>query len=379
MAYGPLLLGHAPPILKSAIIEQLQKGTTYGTPHQLEVEYAKKLIECVPCADGVLVCNSGTEATMQGIRIMRAYTGKDKIAKFEGAYHGWHDYASWSVYMDPEKIGPVEQPNAYPESAGIPSNVKDNVLVLPFHDRAFDLIEEHAAELAGVMIEPVFGNWMVPTGAEYLKKLREVTQRLGIPLMFDEVITGFRMALGGGQEYYEVLPDLATYGKIVGGGLPVGAVGCTNEMLTAVTAEVSISVSGTFSGNPTTLAAGNAMLGYLMENQQVYDEMAAKGDRLRDGFNDWSRAKGYPATMTGLGSMFQLHMKEPPITKIRDLLGQHQDALNDLQYYLRLNGIFIPWCHLAFFSTAHTDEDIEQILEAHKISVEATLSAHGIK
>ena len=166
---------------------------------------------------------------MQGIRVMRAFTGRDKVAKFEGAYHGWHDYASWSINVYPDAMGPAERPNPVVESAGIPKVIKDTILVLPYEESAFDLIEEHASELAGVMIEPVFGTGTIPTSKGFLQKLREVTKRIGVPLLFDEVITGFRLALGGAQEYYGVIPDLATYGKIIGGGLPVGAVVITME------------------------------------------------------------------------------------------------------------------------------------------------------
>lgn len=316
---------------------------------------------------------------MQGARIMRAFTGRKVIAKFEGGYHGWHDYALWSVGGDPDQMGPIERPNPVPGSAGIPDEVKDTILLLPFHEAAFDLIEENAEVLAGVMIEPVMGNGAFPVGKEYLQRLRDLTQRLGIPLMFDEVKTGFRLALGGAQEYYGVVPDLATYGKIIGGGLPAGAVGCSKEMMEAVTQyEFSISVAGTFSGNPMTLAAGYAMLGYLMENRQIYDELERKGARLRDGYNEFAQVKGLPTSMTGTGSFFQTHMKEPPVKSQRDLIDQHSDALYDMQLYLRLNGVHVAWFHDAFLSAAHSDEDIEQVLRAHQDSAAAALSLHGL-
>jgi glutamate-1-semialdehyde 2,1-aminomutase len=214
---------------------------------------------------------------------------------------------------------------------------------------------------------------------EFLQELRDVTKRVGVPLMFDEVITGFRMALGGAQEYYGILPDIATYGKIIGGGLPIGAVGCSVEYMDKVlSAELSMSVAGTFSGNPLTLAAGHALLGYLMDNRHIYDELIEKGDRLRNGFNDFARSKGLPATMTGVASLFQTHLKEPPIENPRDTLDQHYDSLGDLQLYLRLNGVFIPWLHLAFLSAAHSMEDVEEVLRVHQISVESSLKAYGV-
>ena len=379
MSYGVLLLGHCPPVVEEAIKEQLGRGTTFGTPHPLEVKFVEQLVKSIPCAERALLCNSGTEATMQAIRVMRAYTGKEKVAKFEGAYHGWHDYVSWSINCYPDDMGPPERPNPIPESAGIPEAIKDTILMLPYNDSAFDLIEEHASELAGVMIEPVLGTGTIPATKEYLEKLREVTDRTGVMLMFDEVITGFRLNLGGAQEFYGVIPDLATYGKIIGGGLPAGAVVCSKEVMENVLkAEMSLAVAGTFSGNPLTLAAGTAMLKHLRGNPQIYDELTRKGDRLRNGFNEYAQSKGLPAFMTGVGSMFQIHLKDSPITRPRDLIGQLSEPLSDLQLYLRLNGVFIPWLHLAFISDAHSDEDIEEVLRVHQISVEACLSAHNV-
>lgn len=378
-SYGVHLLGHLPQPVMEAVARQSWRGTTYGTPHPLEIAFAKRFIECVPCADRMLLCNSGTEATMQGVRIMRAFTGRDKIGKFEGGYHGWHDYAMWNVNLDPADMGPVDRPNAVPSSAGMPGAVKDTMLILPFDEAALDLIEQHASELAGIMIEPVVGTGAIPLSKAFLQGLREVTQRHGILLMFDEVKTGFRLALGGAQEFYGVIPDLATYGKILGGGMPIGAVGCTKEIMDAVTRyEFSISVAGTFSGNPITLAAGHAMMGYLMENRQVYDELATKGGRLRDGFNAYAQAQGLPACLTGVGSFFQSHLRPLPVNSPRDMVGQPAEAIFDLQLYLRYNGVFVPWFHDAFISAAHSKEDVEEVLQAHQVSVEAALALHGL-
>jgi glutamate-1-semialdehyde 2,1-aminomutase len=379
IAYGVLFLGHRPPVVIEAIERQLKQGIVYGTPHSLEIEFAESLIECIPCAERVLVCNSGTEATMQAARVMRAYTGKTRIAKFEGAYHGWHDYVSWSVYIHPDEMGPTEQPNPTPESAGIPEQIKDTILMLPFNDNAFKMIEEHAYELAGVMIEPVFGTGTIPVSKEFLLKLREVTKRTGVLLLFDEVITGFRLALGGVQEYYGIKPDLATYGKVIGGGLPIGAVAVSREMMkTVLSGDLGLTIAGTFSGNPLTLAAGNAVLKYMKENRQIYPDMEKKGNRLRNGFNEYAKEKGWPAFMTGVGSMFQIHLANSAITEPRDMLNRLETPLADLQLYLRLNGVFIPWIHLAFISAAHSDADVDEVLRVHKVSVEACLSAYGV-
>lgn len=378
-AYGVLLLGHRPPVVTKAIIDAEQRGGLYGTPHPMELAYTERFIQCVPCAERVLLCNSGTEATMQAARIVRAFTGRKKLAKFEGGYHGWHDYVMWNLNLDPDKMGPVERPNLVAGSAGIPEEIEDTVFMLPLDDAAFDLIEENADELAGVIIEPVLGVGAFPVGKEFLEKLREVTKKHGIQLIFDEVKTGFRMALGGAQEYWDVTPDLATYGKIAGGWVANGAIGCSAEIMDVVTSgDFSITIAGTFSGNPITLAAGHAMMGYLMENPQIYTELEEKGNYLRNGFNEYMAAKDLPACMTGIASFFETHMKKPPVKNARDLLDQHYDALYDMQLYLRLNGVHIAWLHDAFISAAHSQEDMEHVLQAHIFSAEAALKLHGL-
>ncbi len=303
-------------------------------------------------------------------RLMRAATNKPMIAKFEGCYHGWHDYAQWSVALDPDNMGPAERPQMTPGCAGIPDGARDTVLLLPFNDNAFRMIEEHAHELAGVAIEPVLGGGMLTVDKTFLQKLREVTQKAGVLLHFDEVITGFRLALGGCQELTGVLPDVATYGKIIGGGLPIGAIGCSKEMVAiAQKTDDGFSAAGTFSGNPLTLTTGAATLKYLQENRQLYGDMMAKGEFLRSGFNEWTASKGYPFCMTGIGSMFQIHAKADLPVVPRDLPGQDEEALGELQLHFRLNNVLVPWMHLAFFSAAHSQEDIEEMLRAFKASV----------
>jgi glutamate-1-semialdehyde aminotransferase len=238
------------------------------------------------------------------------------------------------------------------------------------------LIEEHAHELAGVAIEPVLGGGMLTVDKGFIQKLREVTQKAGVLLHFDEVITGFRLALGGCQELTGVLPDVATYGKIIGGGLPIGAVVCSKEMVAvAQKTDDGFSVAGTFSGNPLTLTTGAATLKYLQENSDIYDDMMAKGESLRSGFNDWCASKGYPFCMTGIGSMFQIHAKADLPVLARDLPGQDEEALAELQLHFRFNNVLLPWMHLAFFSAAHTQEDLEEMLRAFKASVEGVMNS----
>jgi glutamate-1-semialdehyde 2,1-aminomutase len=374
MCYGVLLLGHRPQPIIEALHTQLERATHYGSPHPEEVIFGEKFVKCVPGADRVLLCNSGTEATMQSVRIMRAYTGKAKIAKFEGCYHGWHDYATWSVNIGEGEMGPAERPIPAASTAGLPKFVEENMLILPFDESAFDLIEEHASELAGVMIEPVVGGGTFPVDKDFLQKLRQVTEQADVLLMYDEVITGFRLGLGGAQEYFGVLPDLAAFGKSVGGGMPIGAVGVRREILEkTLELDPPLSIAGTFSGNAMTLAAGNAFLDYVMNNPQIYSELAEKGDLLRESFNDYALAKQYPATMTSIGSMWQVHIAPPPMEKPRDQLKTDQNALIEFTLRLRLEGVFVPdMLHLVFTSTAHTDNNIEEILRALKASLDGT-------
>ena len=376
MSFGVHVLGHGPAAVLKALHEQAELGMSYGVPHTREVEFTKRLIECVPCAELAMVCNTGTESTLLAWRLMRAAGKKPKIAKFEGCYHGWHDYAQWSVFVDPKTMGPEDRPHMSPGSAGIPDGAKSTVLVLPFNENAFRLIEEHAHELAGVAIEPVLGGGMLTVDKAFLQKLRQVTQKVGVLLHFDEVITGFRLALGGCQELTGVLPDVATYGKIIGGGLPIGAVACSKEMVAiAQKTDDGFSAAGTFSGNPLTLSTGAAMLKYLQENRGIYDDMMAKGEFLRNGFNEWTASKGYPFCMTGIGSMFQIHAKADLPLVPRDLLGQDADALGELQLHFRLNNILLPWMHLAFFSAAHNQADLEEMLRAFRASVEGVMQS----
>lgn len=376
MSFGVHVLGHGPEAVLQALHTQCELGMSYGTPHTREVEFTKRLIDCVPCAELAMVCNSGTESTMLAWRLMRAASSKPKIAKFEGCYHGWHDYAQWSVYADPENMGPADRPNMVAGSAGIPDGARDTVLMLPFNENAFRMIEEHADELAGVAIEPVLGGGMLTVDKAFLQKLREVTQKTGVLLHFDEVITGFRLALGGCQELTGVLPDLATYGKIIGGGLPVGAVACSKEMVAvAQKTDDGFSAAGTFSGNPMTLATGAAVIKYLQENDHIYADMMDKGEFLRNGFNDWAASKGYPFCMTGIGSLFQIHARAELPVFPRDLVDEDEKILQELQLHFRLNNILIPWMHLAFFSAVHTQDHIEEMLRAFKASVEATMKS----
>jgi glutamate-1-semialdehyde-2,1-aminomutase len=273
MAYGPLILGHSHPVVVDAIQTACTNGLVYCIAHEPEVQMAELMVDAVACAERVMFCNSGTEATLHAMRIARARTGKDKIAKFEGGYHGVHDYALVSgVVATP--TGPVDDPTSVPDNPGIPQGTVDQVLTLTYDNPAsIEKIRQHKDELAAVIIEPVPSSYLVDMRG-FLETLREVTAECGILLIFDEVISGFRLGYGGGQEYFGVTPDMATYGKVIGGGLPVGAVaGTVDAMQPLITTgdplvdlQEKLLTVGTFSGNPRTMTVGRKVLEYLRDN-----------------------------------------------------------------------------------------------------------------
>jgi len=274
-------------------------------------------------------------------------------------------------------MGPVERPNAVPMQSGMPKSAEENIVVLPFgHDAAIQIIEEQADELAVVMLEPAMGPGTIAFDPVFLQKLREVTQRCGVLLLFDEIITGFRLGLGGGQELFGVTPDIGLFGKSMGGGSPVGAVATRREIFEKVmNLEPPVMATGTFSGNAITLNNSIAMIDHLVENNPtLYQDLAAKGDRLRSSFNEFAREQGIAACMTGIGSMWEVHMSESFVTP-RDRVKDDKEAVEEFNLRLRLEGIFVPeHSHIAFLSTAHSEQDIEVLIQALKTSLEGCFS-----
>jgi glutamate-1-semialdehyde 2,1-aminomutase len=311
---------------------------------------------------------------MYALRLARATTGRPLIAKFEGGYHGTHDFLAVNFGRRPmteEIFGPIENPKTVPESPGLAEGAWKDTIVLPYnHPAAFDIILHHAERLAGVIIEPVLGAaGTIPADKEFLVELRRITKDIGAFLIFDEVITGFRLAPGGAQEFYEVIPDVSTYGKVAGGGLPFGAIGGTTEAMQLMEYDVdftrSILMAGTFNGNPLTIAAGTAVLRRLSEEHQLYKRLEAMGDRFRTEINQFSREENYPAIATGVGSMFSMHATPGPVSSVRDLHKGNRAASAGLGLLYRKNGLHISPSH-GFMSTAHTDEDITRLIEIYK-------------
>jgi glutamate-1-semialdehyde 2,1-aminomutase len=384
LGFSTMILGNTPGEVEAAILEALPRGTHYGQCHEHEYAFAKLFCDMVPGVEKVTFCNSGTEATLYALRLARATTGRPLIAKFEGGYHGTHDLLAVSFGRprpNADPFGPIEDPTAIPESPGLAEGAWKDTIVLPYnHPSAFDKILQHADRLAGVIIEPVLGaGGTIPATREFLSELRRITSKIGAFLIFDEVITGFRLAPGGAQEVYGIIPDVSTYGKVAGGGLPFGALGGTPEAMRLMEYDVepgSILVAGTFNGNPMVTAAGSAVLKRLSSDPHLYACLNAMGDRFRTEINQFALEEDYPATATGIGSMFWMHTTRGPVHSIRDAHQGDRAASTGLKLLYRKNGLHISSNH-GFMSTAHTDEDITQLIEIHKAAMEE-LRAKGV-
>ena len=358
LAYGPILLGHSDDDVMNDVYAQMQKGTAYGAPTENEVKLAQEIIDRVPCAEMVRFVNSGTEATMAAIRLARGFTGKDKIVKFEGSYHGAHDYVL---------VKSGSGAACLPDSAGIPFETTQNTLSVPFNDveALTKLIDDEGENIACIIVEPVMGNiGCVEPTVKYLKFLREITEENGIVLIFDEVITGFRVSRGGAQEYYGVKPDLVTFAKILGGGFPIGAYAGKKEIMSLIAPNGPVYQAGTFSGNPISVQAGLSTLAKL--DYPFYGELARKGDFLRDNMKDIVEDLELDVQVVGLASMFQIYFNPEPVINYE--IAKKSDTKRFLVYFRELlkNGVFIPPSQFEcnFISGAHTEEDLVKTSEA---------------
>jgi glutamate-1-semialdehyde 2,1-aminomutase len=385
LGFSTMILGNTPDEVREAIREALPRGTHYGQCHEHEYAFARLFCEMAPGVDKVTFCNSGTEATLYALRLARATVGRPLVAKFEGGYHGAHDLLAVSYGRPrpgPDPFGPVEDPATIPESPGLAEGAWKDTIVLPFnHPAAFEKILRHADRLAAVIIEPVQGAaGTIPADREFLAELRRITRQIGAFLIFDEVITGFRLAPGGAQEFYGVIPDVSTYGKVAGGGLPFGAVAGSAEAMRLMEYDLeperSILVAGTFNGNPLAAAAGTAVLRRLNNEPHLYTCMNAMGDRFRAEINQFAREGDYPAIATGVGSMFWMHTTRGPVNSVRDARQGDRFASAGLRLLYRKNGLHISPNH-GFICAVHTDEDITQLIEIHKAAM-VELRAQGV-
>lgn len=362
MAYGPLILGHAHRQVIKAVRDSLSKGTIYGTPTEAEVRLAEMVMKAFPSIEMIRLVNTGTEATMHAIRVARGYTGRKKIVKFEGGYHGAHDYVL-------VKAGSGATTFGAPTSLGIPEETSKNTIVLPFNNTALlqQIIDQYGEEIAAVLIEPVIGNAgpILPRKG-YLQDVRKMTQEHGIILMFDEVITGFRLAFGGAQEYFKIRPDMTTLGKILGGGLPLAAFGGKKEIMEHVSPLGRVYQAGTFNGNPISTAAGLATLKILSTKPDIYEQLKRKGDHLRKGLQDIIEDRRVVAQVSGLESMFQIFFTKNAVTDYESAQTSDRNQFMNYQQNLMKQRVFVPPSQFetCFISAAHTDAHVSKSLEA---------------
>lgn len=361
LSWGPLILGHAHPKVVEALQQAVGRGTSYGAPTALETELAELVCDMVPSAEQVRFVNSGTEATMSVLRLARAYTGRDKIIKLQGNYHGHADFLLVQAGSGVATLG-------LPDSPGVPGGSTQDTLTAPFNDLAAveTLFNNYGNEIAAIILEPVAGNMgVIPPVEGYLSGLRRLCTGHGALLIFDEVMTGFRVAPGGAQEYYNILPDLTALGKVIGGGLPVGAYAGRRDIMQTVAPAGPMYQAGTLSGNPLAMTAGITTLKLLRE-PGVFDRLVAGTTRLCEGIGAAAEMAGVPVYQTQVGTMFCTFFTDQPVT------GWDSAAKSDTGLYARFfqamlqRGVYFAPSQFeaGFFSTAHTDEIVVATIQA---------------
>lgn len=368
LAFGPVILGHAHPSITAAVKNQLDNGIIYGLCNELEVKVAKNIAAHVPSAQMVRFCNSGTEATYHAIRLARAYTGRSKIVKFEGAYHGWHDIVSFSSNPTLKDAGPEECPVPVPDTAGLPEDAGKHVIIVPFNNQEIveKTIKKHHKEIAALITEPILhGNATCITPKEgFLKFLREITTEYNIILIFDEVVTGFRHHLGGAQKIFNVTPDLTTFAKAMANGFPVAAVCGKKEIMEKFKPTGNVDYGGTFNGNPISMAATLATIEELEKNE-MHKHLFTLGEELRNQLNQIIAELEIEAQTVGFGSVFQILFTKKEINNYRDTLSSKNELFMKFQKEMMKRSVFIlpkpnKRCHI---SAAHTSKDINCTIE----------------
>jgi glutamate-1-semialdehyde 2,1-aminomutase len=366
-SWGPLILGHRHPAVVEAIISVLERGTSFGAPTDLEIQLAQMVIDAVDSVDIVRMVNSGTEATMSAIRLARGATGRDTVIKFDGCYHGHADTLLVAAGSGVATLG-------IPGSPGVPEAVARHTLSLPFNDKdaVNRVMDEKGDKIACVIVEPVAGNMgMVPPADGFLETLRKLTEKHGAVLIFDEVMTGFRVAYGGAQSLYGVMPDLTCFGKVIGGGLPVGAYGGKKDIMSQIAPQGTIYQAGTLSGNPIAMTAGIATLEQLKKDG-VYESLDEKSSRLVAGLANAAQKAGVAAKVDHVGSMLGMFFTEQDVASFDDAKTCDLDLFSNFYQGMRRQGVYIApsQFEVLFLSVAHTDEHIaatvnaaEQVLE----------------
>jgi len=368
-SWGPMILGHAHPLVEQAVSETINGSLSFGTPARKEVEIAELIAEMVPSIEKVRMVNSGTEATMSAVRLARGYTEKNKIIKFEGCYHGHGDAFLIAAGSGAMTMGT-------PDSPGVTPGTAQDTLLAGYNDLASveKLVKENKGEIAALIIEPVAGNMGCVLPREgFLQGLRKICDEHNIILIFDEVMTGFRLSQGGAQELYNVTPDITALGKIIGGGLPVGAYGGKKEIMDYVSPSGPIYQAGTLSGNPVAMAAGLATLKYLHEHPEIYRQLDETSEKLKKGFEKNLQNTGKAYTINKIGSMLSLFFTEKPVEDLASakqsdtaLFGQYFNAMLERGIYLAPSQF-----ESLFISSVITDELIEKIVNANAESLKA--------
>lgn len=360
-SWGPMILGHCHPAVVAALHAAVDKGTSFGTPSALEVEMARRLVEAVPSVEMIRMTNSGTEATMSALRVARGHTGRDRILKFAGCYHGHGDSLLVQAGSGVATFG-------LPDSPGVTEGTARDTLTVAFNDldAVREVFSRVGEQIAAVIVEPIAGNMgCVPPAPGFLEGLRAVTSEYGAVLIFDEVMTGFRVAYGGAQERYGVLPDMTTLGKVIGGGLPVGAFGGRREIMEKVAPAGSIYQAGTLSGNPLAMAAGIATLDVLAGGG-AYAILESRGARLQEGLEAAARAAGVPACVQRVGAMLTVFFTAGPVTDFATAKRSDTERYGAFFRGMLERGIYLAPSQFeaVFLSVAHTEDDIDRTVAA---------------
>ena len=363
MGSGPMVLGHAHPAVTEAVIKAVEGGSTFFTTNERAIELAEVLVNAVPCAEQVRFTTSGTDACFNAMRAARAFTGKEKILKFEGAFHGTSDYALMSLTPPAS----VEYPQAMPSSGGIPKAIQELMLIAPYNDLATTetIINAHLDDIAAVIVEPV--QRVISPKPGFLQGLRDLTKRHNIPLIFDEVVTSFRLAYGGAQEFYGVTPDMCTVGKIMGGGYPLAAVLGPADILSVYDRRASdddtfVNQIGTLNGNPIACAAGLATLAVMREGG-TYEKIHGAGAAIRQALVEICNENGVPVQSCGEDAIFDVYFSEQPVSNYRDTLAADTAMMARFNTGLLKRGI-LKGAQKYYPSAVHTDEDIEKTIQA---------------
>ena len=363
MGSGPMILGHAHPVVTEAVIKAVELGSTFFTTNDKAVELAEVLVDAIPCADQVIFTTSGTDACFQGMRAARAFTGKEKILKFEGAFHGTSDYAQMSLTPPAS----VEYPQSVASTAGIPKAIQDLMLIAPYNDLATTeaIIKAHVDDLAAVIVEPV--QRVISPAPGFLQGLRDLTKKYGVLLIFDEVVTSFRLAYGGAQEFFGVTPDMSTTGKIMGGGYPLAALTGKAEVLAVFDRSASdddsyVNRIGTLNGNPIACAAGLATL-TVMREKDTYTKIHRNGSAIKGALVDICKENGVPVQSCGENAIFDVYFSEVPVSNYRDTLAADGGMMTRYNTGLLERGI-LKGGQKYYPSAVHTEEDLEKTIQA---------------